>query len=116
MSQTRAKWVNNTLTFYDRTTHERVLPVAPVVFYDEFLGAATAIPAAGAAESGCNWVKKIVGAAPPTVAKVADAANGIVECALTSAAQKQSADLYMDDQREFDVTHGLIWEAAIKLS
>lgn len=116
MSQTRAKWVNNTLTFYDRTTHERVLPVAPVVFYEEFLGADVAIPAAGAAESGCKWVKKIVGAAPPTVGKAADGANGLMQCALTVDAQKQSADLYMDDQREFDVTHGLIWEAAIRLS
>lgn len=115
MSQTRAKWINNTLTFYDRTTHERVLPLAPVVFKDEFFGASTVIPAAGAPESGCAWVKKIVGAGPPTVAKVADGANGLIQCALTADNQKQSADLYMDDQREFDVTHGLIWEAVIRL-
>jgi len=113
---TRAGWRGGVLTLYDSATHERVSPFAPVVFADDFLGPDLVIPAAGSAESGCKWVKKIVGAAPPTVAKVADAANGVVACALTSASQKQDAGLYHGDQRGFSVEQGLVFEARLKLS
>jgi hypothetical protein len=57
-----------------------------------------------------------VGAAPPTVAGVADAANGLVQCALTADDQKQDAGLYMDDQRNFSLEQGLIFEARLKVS
>jgi hypothetical protein len=114
---TRAKWVNGILTYYEGNSHEQVLPMAPIVFYDDFLGAgAVTIPAAAAAESGMPWAKKIVGAAPPTVAGVADAANGVVQCALTADSQKQDAGLYHDDQRGFSLEQGLIFEARVKVS
>lgn len=113
---TKARWLGGILEHYESTTQERVQRYAPVQFYDDFLGADTVIPAAASAESGCKWVKKIVGAAPPTVAKVADAAGGVVACTLTSASQKQNADLLMDDQREFDVSKGLVFEARVKVA
>jgi hypothetical protein len=117
MASIKARWINNILTYFHRSTFERVLPVAPLVFYDDFVGAGNVVvPAAASAESGMPWAKKIVGAAPPTVAGVADGGGGLVQCALTSASQKQDAGLYMDDQRNFDITKGLIWEARVKLS
>lgn len=113
---TRSKFKNGILSFFDGTTHENVAPLAPVVFYDDFIGADTIIPAGGSEESGSKWSKKIVGAGPPTVAGVADAANGVAQCALTSASQKQDAGLYMGDQRQFSVTQGLVFETRVKLS
>ena len=113
---TKARWNNSMLEYYDSSSHERVLPVAPVVFYDDFISASLVVPAAASEESGMHWSKKIVGAAPPTVAGVADAANGLVACTLTSADQKQDAGLYMGDQRNFSLEQGLVFEARIKLS
>ena len=78
-------------------------------FYDDFHGFDTAYPAT--AESGVPWITKIVGAAPPTVAKKADTANGVLECALTNASQKQNASLYFGDQRTFLITRPGIFEA-----
>ncbi len=101
--------------FYDeRGGHEAVLNIGPVTIYDDFLGADLVIPAS--AESGVYWRKSIVGAAPPTVAKVANAANGAVQCAMTSASQAQSAFLYAGDQKCLDSAFGLIFEARIKLT
>lgn len=113
---TKGKHVGGVLTFYDGVSHERLLPVSPVVFMDDFNGADLVIPAAGSEESGCPWAKVIVGAAPPTVAKVADAASGVVACTLTSDSQAQTAALDMGDQRNFSVEQGLIFECRAKLS
>jgi len=107
---------NGVLRFFDSGTQECVLPTAPILFCEDFLGAAATIPAGGSEEAGMGWAKKIVGAAPPTVAYVADAANGLVACALTADDQKQDAGLYMGDQRQFSLEQGLIFECRAKLS
>lgn len=105
------------LRFFDDVTFETSRIMAPVDYRDDFLGAGSlVVPAAGSAESGVDWVKKIVGAAPPTVAGVASAAGGQIACTLTNASQKQDALLYFGDQKGFDVTKGLVFEARIKLS
>lgn len=76
-------------------------------FDDDFLGAGkVVIPAAGSAESGAPWVKRIVGAAPPTVAGVADYAGGGVACTLTADSQAQTAGLDWGDQRGIPVDKG----------
>jgi len=114
---TKSEWRNRILQFYEATTHERVGVMAPLVFYDDFLGAGNVvIPAAASAESGMPWAKKIVGAGPPTVAGVADAANGQIACALTADNQKQDGGLYHDDQRGFSLEQGLVFEARVRLS
>src|SRR5438105_388853 len=96
---TKAHYRNNILTFFESVTQERLLKLAPVSYAEEFLGAGkVVIPAAGSAESGMDWTKKIVGAAPPTVTGVANAAGGVIACTLTSASQKQDAAFYHDDQ------------------
>jgi hypothetical protein len=110
----KAKYASQTLRHFESTTHESVQILAPVQYYDDFLGAATVIPAAGSPESGTEWVKKIVGAAPPTLAVKADAVSGVVEAALTADSQKQNAELYMDDQRQFSLLQGLVFEARFR--
>lgn len=78
-------------------------------FMDDFVGADVAYPAT--AESGCPWITKIVGAAPPTVARAADYANGKLTLTLTADSQKQNASLYQNDQRNFIITRPGIFEA-----
>ena len=102
--------------FYDNQTFETLKAMYPIEFYDDFLGAGIVIPAAAAAESGVAWTKKIVGAAPPTVAVAADTVNGIALCSLTSADQKQDAVLYWDDQLSLSIAQGAVLEARVALT
>lgn len=105
------------LRFFDNVTYETTGVMAPVFYSDDFLGAGKlVVPAAGSAESGMDWVKKIVGAAPPTVAGVASGIGGQVACTLTSASQKQDAVLYWGDQKGLDVTKALVFESRFQLT
>jgi hypothetical protein len=114
---TKSRFVGGVLTFFDSVTQERVRSLHPVFFNDDFVGAGSlVIPAAGSAESGVDWVKKIVGAAPPTVAGVASAIGGQVACTLTSTSEKQDAVLYWGDQKAIDVTKGAVFESRFQLS
>lgn len=113
---TRVDAVGGVQTFFDSVTQERVHAMSPLAYRDDFLGAgAVVIPAAGSTESGVDWVKKIVGAAPPTVAGVANAVGGQIACTLTADSQKQDAVLYWGDQKGLDVTKGLLFETRISL-
>jgi hypothetical protein len=116
MGTTRSKYNSNTLDFYDSATQERVARFAPVALYDDFLTPSLVVPAAGSLESGVLWAKKIVGAAPPTVAGVANETNGAVKCALTADSQKQDAGLYHADQLSFSALQGLVFETRLKIS
>lgn len=110
-------WRDGKLVMYDPSEdYETMSFQKGVVLREDFLGAFTAWPAGGSEESGCKWATKIVGAAPPTVATVADAAGGVVQCALTSASQKQDAALYFGDQRQFDLSKDLMIEFRVKVS
>ena len=119
MSKTLAKYNFKSSGFpmvYDKVTFESVLGMFPIVFYDDFIGADVVIPASGAVESGCKWSKKIVGAAPPTVAKTADGVNGMVLASLTADDQKQDAALHMNDELMFSLAQGAIFEARLSLT
>lgn len=114
---TKSKFNAGTLEFRESVSHERVLPVAPNVFYLDFLGAGyKSFPAAGSAAQGAEFVKKIVGAAPPTVAGVANAVGGQVACTLTSTSEKQDAAIYWDDNLGLDATKGLVFETRAQLT
>lgn len=113
---TKAKYNNGLLTWYLGTTNETLGVVAPVQLYDDFLNPSTVVPDSASLESGVHWAKKIVGAAPPTVAGVANGTNGAVKCALTADSQKQNADLYGGDQLCFSAKQGLIFEARVNVS
>ncbi len=102
--------------FWDESTFETYLAHYPIQFYDDFIGADVVIPASGAVESGTKWSKKIVGAAPPTVAKTADGVNGFVLASLTSASQKQDAALHMNDELMLSIAQGAIFETRLSLT
>jgi hypothetical protein len=92
--------------FDDAQQHETVFVNAPLLFAEDFIGAghSSGIPSSGAPAVGYPWVKKIVGAAPPTVALITNAAGGVVTCALTSASEKQDAAIYWNDNFAVDMT------------
>jgi hypothetical protein len=114
---TTSKFHSGRLEFFDTATFEYVLPVAPIHFYEDFLGRSyVAVPAAGSAVDGCPFVAKIVGAAPPTLAGVANAIGGQVASTLTSASQKQDCVLYWGDNLALDCTKSLIFETRALLS
>lgn len=102
--------------FYDNSTFETLHAMYPVSFYDDFLGADVVIPASGSEENGCSWTKKIVGAAPPTVAKTANGVNGFVLCSLTADNQKQDAAIHWDDQLPLSIAQGAIFETRLSFT
>lgn len=117
MAPIRSQYKQSYVRYYDQATSETVDVIAPVKGYDDFLyDASLVIPAAGSAESGAPWVKKIVGAAPPTVAFGADAKGGTAVCTLTSASEKQDAACYKDDHRALILTQGLNIEFGVTLT
>ncbi len=105
----------NLLGFHDVNTQETLVRFNPIQFQDDFQGAGVVIPAAGAAVDGYPWVAQIVGAAPPTVAQVANDALGVIALTLTSASQAQTAALYWGDSLTWDLTKGVIFEARVAL-
>jgi hypothetical protein len=108
----------NQLQSFDVSTQEVVGIASPLYFDDDFIGGghSAGVPAAGSPTAGYPWVKKIVGAAPPTVALVSNGAGGLIACALTSASEKQDAALYWNDSLSLDVTKGLVWQCRAQLS
>src|SRR5260221_575479 len=115
---TGAQYRNGIQTFYEKNTFETVLPMSPLFFGDEFIGAGhtAGIPASGSPAAGYPWVKKIVGAAPPTVALAPNASGGQVQLALTATSEPQDAALYWNDNLAIDATKAAVWEARIALS
>ena len=111
---TKFKWEDARGIMYDTEEYEHVRPLNSIYFYDDFNAAFSAFPPAGVDESGCNWVIKEVGNA--TVDALVSSAQGLVECAVTAAALEDEGILYMDDNRQFLITQGVVFEARIKLS
>ena len=116
--QIRGKYVGGSPTMYDAVSAETTFSGQPLFFEDEFVGAGhtAGVPAMGSPTAGYPWVKKIVGAAPPTVAPVGNAAGGQMAMTLLSNSEKEDAALTMNDNLSFDVTKGLVWEARALLS
>ncbi|CCJ07092.1 hypothetical protein [Methylocystis sp. SC2] len=102
---TRSRFAAGILTFFDRTTRETVLPLAPVFFEDDFLGPAL---------DTTKWTALDTGAA--TEAVVADLANGAVGLALDATNEVQLAGISWNDQRTLALAQGLILEARFRLS
>jgi hypothetical protein len=108
---TKGKFESGIATLYDSVTTETVQKSAPVVFYDDFLGADLVIPSA--AESGCIWLKKIVNGG--LAAKVAGV-DGLAQLELAAADEAQSAYLFFNDKLVFSLEKGLVFEARAKIS
>jgi len=120
MGKTRANynWKNTGFpVVYDKTTVESIVPMFPVVFYDDFLGGDIVLPATGTVESGCPWSTLIVAAAgAAAVAKVANGLNGVVELELDNTDEAQIAALDWNDQTSLSLEQGLIFEARVAMS
>src|SRR5579871_2867310 len=98
----RSKWGYPGLRYYDDVTQETALPIRAHALYEDF---DTADFAAGAISA--RWVKKLVKTAGTvSVGALANAAGGVVACALDATNEKQDAALYFGDQLTFDVTKG----------
>jgi hypothetical protein len=116
---TRAKYVSGVQTFFEDKTYETVMPMAPLTFADDFIGAghSAGVPAAGAPVAGYPWVKKIVASAgTPTAALISNAAGGQMQLALAATSELEEATLYWNDNLAIDVTKGAVWECRAALT
>jgi hypothetical protein len=106
---TRAKYTNGILEYYESATQERSMPVAPVVFEDDFVRKAI--------DTTNTWTALDVSAAGLTTpVLVASAANGVVSLPLDSTNEVQLAGLYWGDNRTLILNQGLVFEARYRLS
>lgn len=96
--------------WYDAATFETLHTSYPVVYVEDFLGAAGGGPFDGTTK----WNVVDVGAA--TEAIVADSSNGLFALTLTSANEAQDTVLYHNDNRTFDVGNGLIFETKVNVA
>ena len=107
---TRSKWKNSILHWFDPSLgYETINAMMPVQLYDDFLVRPDNYTAAD--NSAGKWTSKITGAAPPTIATVADGPNGVVRLHMTADDQKQEAGLHFGDERPLVLNQGLIFEA-----
>ena len=105
---TKARWVNGILTYYESQTHEQLLPTAPLVFYDDFIGTGL--------ETTDVWTAvdvSVAGLTTPLIA--ADVANGVLRLPLDSTSEAQESGFTFGDQRPFVLNQGLIFEARVAL-
>ncbi len=111
---TKSKEIGGNLTFYESTTFERVAPLAPVMFYDDFLGTDL-----NKDESGSNgiWTHIDVSSAGNTTPLIAaDVANGVARLPLDGGqSEAQESGLTFGNQRPFVLNQGLIFEAGVAL-
>ena len=112
---TRAEFRAGVQVFFDGNTLETVAYDHPLTFGDEFIGSSAGIPAAGSPAVGYPWVKKIVGAAPPTVTSQSGVLCGSVACALAATSEAEEASLYWNDFVCYDTSKiGMIeWRAQL---
>lgn len=109
----RSEWKRWFHRFYESTTQES-LPIAPVMFYDDFLSKLQIVTTGE--NTAATWNQVITGAAPPTGAIVGDEPNGVVRLALTSANQKQETGLHWNNERQFTLNRGPNFEIRFKPS
>jgi hypothetical protein len=101
---TKSRWNNGVLEFYDGTTFERVAPLAPIYFVDDFEGTVIQTVAAGVK----GWTVKDTAGGAETI--VANQHGGIASLALTAGNEKQEAGLYKGDALNFNLDKGPVIE------
>ena len=101
MGQTKAKWRNGQLAFYDGSTFETVEPMAPVVMMDDFFGTAY---------NTDIWTALDLNSATLTVpaASVGAASIGAVH-------ENAAAGLYGKDDKAWNLDKGFIFECRMTL-
>ena len=101
MGATKAKWRGGQLAFYDGTTHETVRPMAPVYFYDDFLGTVINADVWTTATAGAGTAA--IAASILTLTQAVDGAtdeNGV----------------YMKNDKPFNLDKGPIFETRMAIS
>lgn len=98
---------------YEKSTFESVLGMFPIVFYDDFIGAA-----GGSVFDGTMiWNVVTVGTSTnETAAIVADSANGQFLLHLAADDEAEDTVLYQNDNKTFDVGSGLIFECRLNMA
>jgi len=110
---TKSGWRAGMLEFNDSQTHERVLPLAPLVFYDDFLG----LDGFLIDETGSSGAWTTVEVALNTAIGIrADTANGVVQMTMDADVNAEDAVIDMGDQRQFNVKAGLVFECRINVA
>lgn len=102
MGNTGAKWRAGQLAFYDKTTHETVEPVAPILFMDDFFGTAL---------NGDVWTGLDVAGGTLSIP-----AESVVQCALAANNENQAAGVYGKDDKAYNIGKGLIFEARLAVT
>ncbi|RBP03814.1 hypothetical protein DFR50_14262 [Roseiarcus fermentans] len=119
-TSTKAEFRAGVQCEFDGNTTETVAAASAFAFGDEFVGAGhtAGIPAAGSPAVGYAWVKKIVGAAPPTVALQTNSSGGIIQCTLLATSEIEEASLYFNDSLSVDTTKigQAEWRAALSVA
>ena len=109
---TKARWLSGNLEYFKGL--ETLLPISPVVFADDFLGAMFRKNIAGE-NTTALWktVETDINLAP---ALVANEPNGVIQLTLDVDDITQQAVVYFGDQLPFSLKYGLIWEARLRLA
>jgi hypothetical protein len=97
----------NIVSIVDRTTHETLIPYAPVYYCEDFLGQAIDVT-----NSPLAFLDTAGGA--ETVS--ADGASGALSLALDATSEAQLAGVSCGDQRTWILNQNLVFEARFKLS
>lgn len=101
---TKYGYRNGVLAFYGSDTHERVLPVAPIVFKEDFLGVLNAD----------FWT--VVDTAGATPAKLANQNGGVYNLPLAAGGELEEACIYGSNALEFNIDKGPIFEWVVSLA
>ena len=104
---------------YDDSTSEIGLCSAPLNFGDDFVGAGhtAGVPVNGSPTAGYAWVKKLVKTGgSPAVGIVANAAGGVMQSSIDATSEKQEATFYQNDQKTWDTTKTIIYQARVSLA
>ena len=99
---TKYGYRNGVLSFFDSTSHERVLPVAPILFQDEFIGAVNA-----------NWTQVELHADADND-KLANQHGGVFEEHIGATEAAEEATIYYGNQLEWSATKGFIFETVVQ--
>jgi len=99
--------------WYDDSTFETLQSTYPLQFYDDFLGSA----GGSVFNDTMIWGILEVGASTnPTVEIVADSSNGLFRLFLAADAEDEDVVLSHNDNRNFDVSNGLIFETKVDVA
>lgn len=111
---TRSEWERERLLFRDDVTGEVILPVAQVVFHEEFLGAYFQKYTANE-DTHALW-KTVETNLNAAIELSADAVPGVLSIALDADDNDERGVVYWGDNEALSIDDGLVFEARVKFS